>query len=214
MSVPILSIRSTEAIQQAVDLLHDGGLIIIPTDTIYGIAALPEKQETIERLYEVRNRAPEPATPFLLADSEYMSKLARVNHTAMRLARRFWPGTLTLILPPGADIATKLKSLPIALRVPNYPILKPLLEAAGGFLFTSGAICSGYPPAITAQEAEELFGDQVSLILDGGPTPFGVPSTIVDCVQIPPVILRRGAISETKIRQALGMDVQSVSTNL
>jgi len=208
----ILSIRSAEAITQAVDLIRAGELVIIPTDTIYGIATLPENQEAITHLYEVRNRSPEPAMPFLIAGRKVMPKLARINRAALRLARRFWPGALTLVLPPCAEIATIFKTHPIALRVPNYPDLVPLLEAVGGYLFTSGAICSGYPPAITAQEAADLFGDQVALILDGGPSPFGIPSTIVDCISQPPTILRRGVIPEEKIWDALNMPAPDSDT--
>ncbi len=203
MTSPILSIRSAEAIAQAVELINTGKLIIIPTDTIYGIAALPKDEEAILHLYEVRNRAPEPAAPLLHTAIQHMHTLARVNSVALRLARHFWPGPLTLVLPPGPEFTLPIPVVPVALRIPNFPPLQPLLEAAGGFLFTSGAIRSGYPPAITAQEAADLFGDQVALILDGGPSPFGIPSTIVDCAHTPPVILRRGAIPEDKVWDAL-----------
>lgn len=205
MNAPILPIRSPAAIAQAAKVIRAGELVIIPTDTIYGIATLPQDPATLMRLYAVRDRAPEPALPFLLAESDVMATLARVNPTARRLARQFWPGSLTLILPPGPNLIPINKTLPVALRVPNFPLLHTLLTAVGGSLFTSGAIRSGYPPAITAQEAASFFGDQVALILDGGHAPYGVPSTIVDCVATPPAIVRRGAIPEHKIWQTLGI---------
>ena len=205
MTAPILSIRSPEAIAQAVELLQDGQLVIIPTDTIYGIAALSKKEAAIRRLYEVRERLPEPASPFLLANADDIDILARPNRMARRLARHFWPGLLTLILRPSFDLSPGLRTSPVALRVPNFPALTPLLEAAGGYLFASGAICRGAPPAISAREAVNLFGDAVALVLDGGRAPFGLPSTILDCTSDPPMILRRGAILAEKIWDVLGI---------
>lgn len=205
MSAPILSVRSPIAIARAVELLKEGQIIIIPTDTVYGIAALPDKTEAIAHLYAVRDRKPEPASPFLLANTAYMDVLARPNRTARRLARCFWPGLLTLLLPSHPSLAPALRALPVALRVPNFPALLPLFEAVGGFLFASGAVCCGEGPAITAREAAHLFGEDVGLILDGGRAPFGVPSTIVDCIPDPPEIIRRGIIPEEKIWEAAGI---------
>ena len=204
-SAPILSVRSPTAIARAVELLQAGQSIIIPTDTVYGIAVLPDKTEAITHLYEIRNREPEPASPFLMARAEYMDVLARPTRTAQRLARSFWPGLLTLILPPNPNLNSALRALPVALRVPNFPMLLPLFDAVGGFLFATGAICCGEGPAITAREAAKLFGNDVGLILDGGRAPFGVPSTIVDCIPDPPEIRRRGVIPEEKIWEAVGI---------
>lgn len=203
MSASILPIRSAAAIAQAVTALRAGELIIVPTDTVYGLATLPENTEAIERLYAIRQRPHEPAFPLLLAENKSMYTLARVNQAAARLVQRFWPGALTVVLPPAANLPAELHDMPIALRMPNYPALHPLLKAVGDVLFVSGATSSGYPPAITAQEAADYFGEQVAVILDGGHTPFGVPSTIVDCTQSPPVIVRRGTIPEEKIWETL-----------
>ena len=205
MTVSIASIRSPGAIEHAVKLLKDGQLIVIPTDTIYGIAVCPENKAAISRLYEVRDRQPEPASPFLLADVSYIDVLSRSNRTARRLAKHFWPGLLTLVLRPSFDLTPELRMAPVALRVPNFPALTPLLKAAGGYLFTSGAICCGAPAAISAQEAANLFGNAVALILDGGRALYGVPSTILDCTSDPPMILRRGAIPAEKIWDVLGI---------
>jgi L-threonylcarbamoyladenylate synthase len=213
MTAPILSIRDDAAVRQAARLIRLGELVVVPTDTIYGIVTLPLNQGAINHFYAVRQRDPEPALPFLIADAGEMARLARPTATAQRLARRFWPGLLTIILPPAADLPAALRAFPIALRVPNYPPLIPLLQASGGHLLTSGAIRSGFPPAITAVEAAELFGDDVALILDGGPAPYGVPSTILDCVPDPPVIVRRGALPDGKIWLALGLDAPPPATS-
>lgn len=198
MSVPILSIRDNSAMVMAVELINAGELVIVPTDTIYGIATLPDKEETIHHLYQVRHRKPEPALPLLCDSIDYMKKLTYPGKSAQLLAQRFWPGPLTLILSP------VMVGAPVALRVPNYPILHPLFDLLGGCLFISGAILSGHSPAITAQEAAFFFQEHVALILDGGPSPYGVPSTIVDVTRHPPVLVRRGAVPEEKIREVLG----------
>jgi len=211
LSAPILSVRSPTAIARAVELLQAGQIIIIPTDSVYGIAVLPDKTEAITHLYEIRNREPEPASPFLMAHAEYMDALARSTLTAQRLARAFWPGLLTLILPPNPNLSPALRALPVALRVPNFPMLLPLFDAVGGFLFASGAVCCGEGPAITAREAAALFGNDVGLILDGGRAPFGIPSTIVDCIPDPPEIRRRGVIPEEKIWEVAGITLPARS---
>jgi len=205
MTAPVLPIRQLESIQRALALMQAGEMVILPTDTVYGIAISPDNIAGIARMYEVHEREPEPALPFLLSSARFMEVLARVTKSATKLARRFWPGPLTLILPPGPDLEPELRTMPIALRVPNYQPLHALLKSAGGYLIATGALRPGCPPAITAQEAAEQFGDTVSLILDGGPSPYGIPSTILDCVPEPPIILRRGTLSEDKIWAALGM---------
>lgn len=207
MNPPIRSIQDPAAIREAAALVEAGELIIIPTDTIYGIATTATEDAAIRRLYQARNRELEPASPFLINGPEMMGRLARTSAYADRLARRFWPGPLTLLLPPAARLSQSLRRYPVALRVPHYPPLVPLLDAVGGRLFTSGAIRAGHPPAITAREARLLFDEEIALILDGGLAVYGVPSTIVDCIQDPPVIVRRGPISEDEIWDALNLDV-------
>ncbi|HOU14582.1 MAG TPA: L-threonylcarbamoyladenylate synthase [Anaerolineae bacterium] len=206
MKADILPVRSPQAVVRAVELLKDGQLVIIPTETIYGIAALPDNSDAIAHLYEVRDRIPEPASPFLIASVDEMDVLARPNRIASRLARHFWPGSLTLILPANPHyLPAARRALPVALRVPNFPPLLPILEGVGGALFVSGAICCGDPAAITAQEAAALFAADVALILDGGRALFGIPSTILDCISDPPEIRRRGIIPEEKIWDVLGI---------
>jgi L-threonylcarbamoyladenylate synthase len=204
VSTPILPIRDANAVVLAAKLIMEGELVIIPTDTIYGIVTLLDKDRSIARLYKARNREPEPALPLLIDTPDYLKKIARPNNLTIQLAQRFWPGPLTLILP------SLSQETPVALRLPNFPLLDPLFKAVGGCLFASGAILSGHSPAITAKEAYNLFGSKVALILDGGQSPFGIPSTILDCTHSKPVLVRRGAISEDKIRDVLGYETLAV----
>lgn len=210
MGVPTVSIRAPEAYDLAISHLQAGHLIVLPTDTIYGIAAQSDQDGIIARLYAVRQRPPEPALPFLISQASIMTQLTRTNVPALRLAQRFWPGPLSLILPPAANLPPAFRAYPIAVRVPNFAPLLGLLDRAGGYLLTTGAIRPGHPPAISAEEVATIFGDAVSLILDGGPAPYGVPSTIVDCVPDPPVIVRRGVISEERIWETLGNGTNGV----
>ncbi len=200
-----MSIRNPEAVVSAVREMGAGHLVVVPTDTIYGIATSLTGESAVQRLYEARGREREPALPFLVADVSLTALLAHPDAAALRLAHRFWPGPLTLILPPASDLPAYARTTPVAVRIANFPTLLPLLLQAGGMLLVSGAIKGGHPPAITAQEAASLFGGSVSLVLNGGPSPYGVPSTIVNCVVDPPVIVRHGAIADHKIWEALGL---------
>jgi L-threonylcarbamoyladenylate synthase len=194
--------------------MEAGEPVIVPTDTVYGIAAKMIGETVIQHLYEVRGRGREPALPFLASSVASLTELTRPGSAALRLAQKFWPGTLTLILPPAASLPTYARAYPIAVRVPNYLPLLPLLRRLGGYVLATGAIRSGFPPAITAQEAAGLFGEDVSLILDAGPSPYGIPSTIVDCLTDPPIIVRRGAIPEGNIWQALGLTASPSSSGI
>lgn len=203
MSAPIVPIRHPEAVERAVAALQAGELVVIPTDTIYGIAAAPWNADAITRLYSAREREPEPALPLLMATAGLLTTLGHTTAEACRLARRFWPGPLALILPPGAGLPLETKPARVVLRVPDLPALQPLLNALGGFLVVSSATRSGYPSSITAEEAAEQLGEAVALILDGGRCRLGIPSTGVDCTQSPPTISRHGAIPDEKILAAL-----------
>lgn len=203
MTAPILPIGHPETLERAADVLRDGGLVIIPTDTVYGVAAAPHAHEALERLHEARQAEPWPALPLLLDDADALYEVARPATSALRLARYFWPGAVTLLLPSAPDFPIPLDNPRVALRVPNCASLRPLLRAMEGYLIVGRASRSGYPSAITAREAEEQLGEDVTLILDGGRSPLGLPSTVVDCIQVPARIVQRGAVPDEKILAVL-----------
>lgn len=211
MNAPIVPIRHPESVERAVTALQAGQLVVIPTDTVYGLAAAPWNAEAIIRLYSAREREPEPALPLLMASADLLTTLGHATAEACRLARRFWPGPLSLILPAGTGLPLETKPARVALRVPDLPTLQSLLNALGGFLVVSSATRSGYPSSITAQEAAEQLGEMVALILDGGRCRLGIPSTGVDCTQSPPTISRHGAIPDEKILAALRLPPPSRS---
>ncbi len=204
MTAPILPIQQPASIDRAVAALQAGEFVVIPTDTVYGLAVAPEAQDVLrERLYKDRERETWPALPLLLDVDTPMDHLARTNRSAERLAQYFWPGALTLLLPSAPDAPLPPEITQVALRVPNLPPLWPLLRAMGGFLIVGRAGHSGYPSAITAQEAVDQLGDEVALILDGGAATFGLMSTIVSCSERPPRIVQRGAIPKDKVRSVV-----------
>ena len=204
MKTQIIPADSPNAIQRALEILNAGGLVAFPTDTVYGVGALAFDGKAVESIYVAKDRPIEKAIPVLLGDAEQVDKVAsRVPDMARRLAARFWPGPLTLVVP-------KLPSLPesvsatdtVGLRVPEHEIARALLRAAGPMAVTSANI-SGKESPSAAEEVFAQLGGRIALILDGGQTPGGIPSTLVDCTGSAPKILRAGPITQEVILSAL-----------
>lgn len=204
MKTEILSAEHPVALRHAVDVLNNGGTVVFPTDTVYGLAALPFKREYVERLYAVKGRNSARAIAVLLGDHSDLERVARSpSEAARRLANRFWPGPLTLVVPRNPDLPDILSKNPtIGVRIPDHPVALQLLRMAGPLAVTSANI-SGRANTATVQEVLEQLDGRVHLIIDGGRTPGGVPSTVVDCTRPDPLILRPGPISVADIQQAL-----------
>lgn len=190
--------QEPQAIGEAAAILRRGGLVVFPTDTVYGVGASAFLPEAIEALYAVKARPTEKAIPLLLPSYSEVIQVARdIPEITWALTERFWPGGLTLVLPRAAHLPEVLcgggKS--IAVRVPDHPVALKLLAAFGGPLATTSANISGQAAAITAAEAQSALGDRVQMILDGGAAPKGIASTVLDLTTNPPKILREGAIS-------------------
>ncbi len=191
---------------EAVALLRAGGIVAVPTDTVYGIAADMALPDAIERLFAAKGRPPEKAVAVLLADAAQAGELGVVSAAAAALASRFWPGGLTLVLPvrPDARLPRVLAggAPTIGVRVPNHPTPRALAAALGP-LPTTSANRSGEADARDAQEILERLGDSLALVIDGGPMRGGPASTVVDCTLEWPSILRDGAIPSSDIAAAL-----------
>ncbi len=196
---------TAESWQAARAVIKDGGLVAFPTDTVYGVACDPYNISAIQKLYEAKSRDHVKALPLLLAGIDEVNKVARtVPEPAQRLGKRFWPGGLTLVVPRKPDLPDALGGGDtIAVRVPNHAQLQVFLASCGGALAASSANLSGQPDATTAQQAAQYLGGHVDIVIDGGPTPGSIPSTVVDCTQIPPAILRAGVISRETIQQVM-----------
>ena len=185
-----------EAIQRAVAMLHRGGVVAFPTDTVYGLGAHSGMARAIEKLFQIKERERLKAIPLLIARAEDLATVAaRVPDIAWRLAKRFWPGPVTLVVPKGPTVLDVLTggSTSVAVRVPAHQVALQLIAALGTPLAATSANLSGQPEAVTAEEVCEVLGGRVPLLLDGGRCPGGVASTVVDVTVHPPCIRRRGA---------------------
>jgi L-threonylcarbamoyladenylate synthase len=199
---------TSKAWRRAKTVVEDGGLVAFPTDTVYGIACDPYNEDAINRLYAAKSRDRLKALPLLLSDASMVGRVARtIPECAKQLGVRFWPGALTLVLPRVPDLPTALGGGDtIAVRVPNHAELQAFLGSCRGALATSSANLSGRPDALAAQQAADYLGEHVGIIIDGGTTPGGIPSTVIDCTQDPPVILRVGAITKEAIQRTLSTE--------
>jgi L-threonylcarbamoyladenylate synthase len=195
-----------EAHARAIALLRAGGIVAVPTDTVYGIAADIALPDAIERLFAAKGRPPERAVAVLLADAAQASLLGVMSPAAAVLADRFWPGGLTLVLPvrPEARLPRVLAAgaPTVGVRVPDHPTPRALAAALGP-LPTTSANRSGEADARDAQEILDRLGDALAMVIDDGPVRGGPASTVVDCTLEWPSILREGAIPSSELAAAL-----------
>jgi len=198
---------------EAIRVLRAGGVVALPTDTVYGIAVALGTPGGIERLFAVKRRPPEKSIALLLADAAQAAELAEFPPAADALAAALWPGPLTLVLRrrPDADLPAVLTGgePTIGVRLPDHPAPRALAAAVGP-LPTTSANLSGRPDSVLAATVVEELGDGVDLVLDGGRTAGSRPSTVVDVTTDPPTILRVGPIDEARIRSVLAGSRTSV----
>ncbi|MSP11706.1 MAG: threonylcarbamoyl-AMP synthase [Chloroflexi bacterium] len=190
----------------ALALLRQEKVIAIPTDTVYGVAADAYSDVAVARLYTVKRRPRYKAIALLLSGPEQLSAVAKdFPAEAMLLARQFWPGGLTLIVPalPGLSGLVTAGSPGVGCRVPDHPVPRYLARELGHPLAATSANISGQPDPLTATEVIAQLQDQIPLVLDGGALSAGLPSTVVDCLVSPPQVLRAGAISLDLLRQVI-----------
>ena len=204
MDTLILPANHPNAMTQALQILQSGDLVAFPTDTVYGVGALAFDTAAIEKIYAAKGRSREKAIPILLGDAADLEQVtAQVSEMALRLATRFWPGPLTLVVPKHPSLPEAVSTAPtVGVRVPDHPVARALLRAAGPMAVTSANL-SGHASPCTAQEVYVQLGGRIPLILDGGGTPGGVPSTVVNCLGAEPQVLREGPITLAQIQAAL-----------
>lgn len=203
----ILSVDRPEALDQAFKVLAAGGMVVFPTDTVYGLGVSVFNRSAIDRIYETKDRDQTKAIPILLADINQLPLVAgEMGSAAQKIGLRFWPGALTMVIPKNSTLPSNLSLLPtIGVRIPNHAFARQLIRLAGP-LATTSANLSGQPSAVTIAEAVGQLGEKIDLYIDGGRTPGRIASTVIDCTQTPPVILRAGPITEEDIRSALRND--------
>jgi L-threonylcarbamoyladenylate synthase len=196
-----LSAATAQDIAATAVAIQQGALVVFPTDTVYGVGVNAFDEEAVQRLYAVKGRPSDKGIPILLADRADLAKVtAHVPPLAQTLIDRFWPGPLTLILPkhPGLP-ATISDNEGVAVRIPDHIAARALIRQAGGAVAASSANRSGQSPAQTAEQALTELDGLVEIILDGGPTEMSMASTIIDCTQTTPQILRLGPITAADI---------------
>jgi L-threonylcarbamoyladenylate synthase len=204
METIILSASSQESIARALNILQAGGLVAFPTDTVYGVGALAFDANAVESIYVAKDRPIEKAIPVLIGDQADLEKVgADIPDSARKLASRFWPGPLTILVPKRADLPEAVSATAtVGVRVPDHEVARALLRAAGPMAVTSANI-SGKLSPVTAREVYEQLKDRIDLIIDGGKTPGGVPSTLVDCTSEELKVLREGPLSLDELLSAL-----------
>ena len=197
-------------IRQAATLLRDGGVIGMPTETVYGLAALASNEEAVRRVFDIKGRPYDHPLIVHLSPTEDLSQWGHFNSDATALAQAFWPGPLTLLVPRTArvpDWVTGGRDT-VAIRVPNHPVAESLLELVADGVVAPSANLFG---KVSPTEAKHVFNDLgklVDYILDGGPSEHGVESTIVECIDTP-TILRPGSISKDDIEAVLHISMQA-----
>ncbi|WP_409014826.1 L-threonylcarbamoyladenylate synthase [Archangium sp.] len=192
------------------ETLRRGGVIALPTETVYGLAANAEDELAVRRVFAIKGRpATHPLIVHVARAEEVSSWARRVPDEAWRLAAAFWPGPLTLVLQRSAratDAVTGGQDT-VALRVPHHPVALAVLDALGGGVAAPSANRFGRVSPTTAEHVRVDLGDEVDLLLDGGPCTVGVESTIVDLSGGAPAVLRPGGLAVEEIARVLGREV-------
>lgn len=185
--------------------LRSGKLVCFPTDTVYGLGCDPFNVSAIKATYVAKGRDFAKPLPLLLGDVGHVADVSvSLPESARLLVEAFWPGALTLVLPRHPSLPVELGGgATIAVRVPNHTGLRGFIESSGGAVAATSANRSGEPDAVTAEQAAAYLGAHVEVVIDGGASHGGVPSTVVDCTGSVPKILRLGALSEALIQAVL-----------
>ncbi|MHB0871393.1 MAG: L-threonylcarbamoyladenylate synthase [Chloroflexota bacterium] len=196
-----------EVIARAASLIRAGEVVAFPTDTVYGIGAYSWNPEAVQKLFTIKERPGQKAIALLLSGPEQLPAVTDYRSPALdELARRFWPGGLTIVVPWRPEIvASGRASIPtVGIRVPDHPIARTLIAEVGIPLATTSANLSGAPSPATAQEVDRQIGDRIAMIIDGGPCPGGTDSTVVDLTTRPPTVRRVGPVSVEALTAVLG----------
>ncbi len=195
------------ALDGAAAVLEDGGVIVVPTDSVYGIGcAATADNPGLAKVFELKGRDLAQTLPLVLGDPADLARFARgVRPWARRLAERFWPGALTLVLDASENVPEAYRAADgsVGFRVPDQPFVRALCRRIGAPVALTSANLHGKAPATSVAELEGTLARAVDLVVDGGPSPLGEASTVVDARGAEPRILRAGAIGERALVEAL-----------
>lgn len=194
---------SLELINQAVEVVRAGGVIAYPTETFYGLGVNALNQRAIKKIYSIKKRSFSQPLLILIPDRDVLSQYVKdIPEIALKLTDKFWPGPLTLIFSASPDLPPILcaQTQKIAIRVSSHPIARALVKAFNLPITSTSANISGYSSPTTPYEVSLHLKGKVDLIIDGGKTRGGKPSTIIDVTQFPPRLIREGVISFQELR--------------
>jgi L-threonylcarbamoyladenylate synthase len=192
-------------IAKAVDTLKRGGLVAYPTDTLYGLAVDPRRDDAVARLYSTKGRDVSAAIPLIAASIEQAEEAAIFGAAELLLARRLWPGPLTIVMPARDGLAAAVLGggTTVALRVPSHPVARALAGAFGFCITATSANRSGDPPAVAAIDVAVSLEPAIDVLLDAGSVRGGPPSTIVEMTAGGPRLVRTGAVAWERVLESL-----------
>jgi len=192
----VIKMNHAEVFDRAISILKSGGLIALPTDTVYGLAADPWNGEAISQLFKVKSRSELESIPVLLRGVAAIDEIAMdVPGRVRTIAEKFWPGPLTIVVRRKSDLPSEISATDtIGVRAPDHEFAMALLKMYGPIAATSANL-SGQPAATSAEQVASSLSGMIDLIVDGGKSAGGVSSTVVDFTANPPVLLREGPIS-------------------
>jgi L-threonylcarbamoyladenylate synthase len=205
MKTRIISQTDDSAINETIALIQSGGVVAIPTDTVYGIACSAFNSSAIKSLFEIKIRETIKAIPVLVSDLDQVKNVARdLNENMIKLAGKFWPGALTLIVLKNDLLPSELTIFPtVGIRMPDHDWLRDIIRKTGPLAATSANISGESSPSSANQVLEQL-DNRIEVIIDGGESKIGISSTVVDCSGKEIIILREGAITREQILKSLG----------
>jgi release factor glutamine methyltransferase len=196
---------SDEVVNLAATVLRDGGIVVFPTETVYGIGAMATSCFGPQEIIDIKARPANKPLPWLVETESALDVYGvEVPEYAHRLAKAYWPGALSLVVKASDRVGKDFRDDrgTVALRCPDHHLVQELIRAAGGPIITTSANTSGNPPAASFAELEPRIIHHADLTLDGGETHHGVASSVVDCTGLEPVVLREGAIATADIMAA------------
>ncbi len=198
---------SDEGLRRAAIILRSGGLVAFPTETVYGLGALASDAAAVHKVFLVKRRPTSSPLTLHVSGFEMASKYASfTNPDSMRLAERYWPGPLTIILPKKGVLPYEVTAgrRALGVRWPAHPVAESLIGMVGDPLVAPSANVSGRPPPLTPTDVIDELDDRIDAVIDGGETPYGIESTVVDLTSKPYRVLRPGLITVEELEQFLG----------
>ena len=193
-----------DSLQPAIEALRGGRVIAYPTDTLYGLGADPRNLAAVDPVFHIMGRSEQQTLPLIAASLEQARIVGQFDDTATRLAERFWPGPLTLVLSQAFPLASGVAQRDtVAVRVPDHPVARTIAAGLGFPITSTSANRSDAPPSATAREVIDMIGADLFLIVDVGATKGGLPSTIVDVSSGAPRLVRAGAVAWDRVLESL-----------